>query len=51
MTSVFKFVIKCEILGLEENVLGMFSPKFVNMPLMMKFFVRALNMFSSSFSM
>jgi hypothetical protein len=47
-----KSIIKCEALSLEESFhgtfLGMISPKFANMPLVMKKFVRALNMFPSS---
>jgi hypothetical protein len=50
MTNIFKSIVKCEALGLKESyyehVLGMFFPKLVNMPSMMRKFVNILNMFS-----
>jgi hypothetical protein len=48
MVSVFEFVVKCEVLGLEQNFQGTcfehVFPKLVNMPLTMKKFVGVLNM-------
>jgi hypothetical protein len=45
MISVLKFVMKCQVLGLEEtfkeHVLGMFSSMFVNVPLMTRKFISA----------
>jgi hypothetical protein len=55
MTNILKFVVKCEVLGLKvnfkEHILGMISPKLTNLPLVMKKFVRALNMFPSNLPM
>lgn len=49
MTHVFKLVVKCEILNLKENFQGRcfehFFPKLLNMPPLMKKFVRAWDMF------
>jgi hypothetical protein len=43
MISVIKFVMKYQVLGLEEtfkeHVLGMFSSMFLNMPLMTRKFI------------
>jgi hypothetical protein len=52
MTIVLKCVVKCEVLGLDENfqgaILAMLFPKHANMLLLMKKFARITSLFESN---